>query len=91
MERGIPIHISSGTAIQPSETALAVPKQPLRDGEGGFLAQVSSNPFFTAVKYHSISLSNAYLLISYSGFRFGWVWRGARSCAERLTQWGKFA
>ncbi|MCJ1345927.1 hypothetical protein MMC31_004137 [Peltigera leucophlebia] len=48
MERGIPIHIPNGTAIQPPENASAVPRQPLRDGEGGFLAQVSSNPFFTA-------------------------------------------
>ena len=63
MERGIPIHISNGTAIQPSENALAVLKQPLRDGEGDFLAQVSSNPFFTAVKDHSISFSCAHLLI----------------------------
>lgn len=85
MERGIPIHISNGTATQPSETALAVPKQMLRDGEGGFLAQVSSNPFFTAVKYYSISVSYAHQLISYSGFRTGWVWRGARSFAERLA------
>lgn len=64
MERGNPIHTSNGTGIQPSETALAVTKQPPRDGEGGFLAQVSSNPFFTAVKYHSISYSYANLLIS---------------------------
>lgn len=63
MERGIPIHVSNGTAIQPSENALPVPKQPLRDGAGGFLAQVSSNPFFTAVEYHSISFSYAHPLI----------------------------
>ncbi len=53
MERGLPIDISNGTVIESRQN---VPSPPVNGRENGFLAQVSNNPFFTAVNFIKIPL-----------------------------------
>lgn len=62
---------------------------PISLGENDFWAQVSSNPFFTAVGLNPFSLLKLKMLNIFKGDRTGWVWCHTGNSAKEFSSWGK--
>lgn len=90
MERDtrLPSIISNATDIQSTPGGLTLPNDTITGREGGFLAQVSNNPFFTAVSNQSSHLID-YVAELGLGTGISWIWSSPCCCSERSSPWCK--
>lgn len=89
MERDarLPSIISNGTEIQSNPGGSILPND-FNGREGSFLAQVSNNPFFTAVTDQSSQLMDSVAKLG-SGTGISWIRCSPCCCSERPSSWRK--
>lgn len=80
---------ATGTVEQYGRNGIADPDVQLPTNDGGFLAQISGNPFFSAVSGMPAPIYLEQLLIGLSGIGSRWLWCSARRGPERLASWRK--
>ena len=80
---------ATGAVEQYGRNGIADPVVQLPTNDGGFVAQISGNPFFSAVSGMPAHTKLKQSLISLLGTRPRWLWCNPRSGPERLASWRK--
>lgn len=80
---------ATGTVQQYGRNGIADPVVQLPTNDGGFVAQISGNPFFSAVSGMPARKMLKQSLISLPGIGSRWLWCNPRCRPERLASWRK--
>ena len=76
---------ATGIVDQYGRKGIAEPVLQSPTNDGGFIAQVSGNPFFSAVSGEPAHINLKQSLISLPGIRSRWFWCNPRRGPERLA------
>ena len=80
---------ATGTVEQYGRNEIADPVVQLPTNDGGFVAQISGNPFFSAVSVVPAHVKLKHSLIRLPGIGSRWLWCNSRRGPERLASWRK--